>query len=94
MFFRDKITSDITEVRGMARRPVPEPEDGKLLTVREIAAYFSVTEQTIRAWTKDEQMELPYGRFGRHLRFDRTQIQEWVDARWHDGSTGGTPAAD
>lgn len=90
MVLRDKITFNNVEVLGMARRPVPEPKDGKLLTVAELAAYFAVTDQTIRAWTKDADMELPYGRFGRHLRFDRSQIQEWVDARWHDGSTGTT----
>ena len=89
MVLRDKITFNTKEVVSMARGPVPEPKDGKLLTVAELAAYFSVTDQTIRAWTKDEDMQLPYGKFSKHLRFDRDQIQEWVDSRWHDGSTSG-----
>lgn len=93
MDVRDRITFDDQKVASMARSPVPEPKDGKLLTVGELATYFSVTDQTIRAWIKDEEMALPYGRFGRHLRFDQAQIQEWVDARWNDGATGGrTPA--
>lgn len=91
MILRDKIIFESTEVQSMARQPVPEPADGKLLTVSELATYFAVTDQTIRAWTKDADLQLPYGRFGRYLRFDRNQIQEWVDARWHDGDTAGPP---
>lgn len=91
MVLRDKITFNNMEVLGMARRPVPEPVNGNFLTVAELATYFAVTDQTIRAWIKDEDMGLPYGQFGRHLRFDRSQIEEWIDARWHDGSLGSGP---
>lgn len=66
----------------MARTPLPEPADGRFLTVGELADYFAVTEQTIRAWIKDEEMALPHGRFGRKIRFDPAEIQEWIDARW------------
>ncbi len=75
----------------MAKLMVPEPADGKLLTVAELAVYFDVTEQTIRAWAHDDQMALPHGRFGRHIRFDRTEIQEWIDERWRHGRKD-TPA--
>ena len=91
MVLYDKIASETEieinrEVRSMARRPVPEPEDGHLLTVKELADYFVVGEQTIRAWINDDDMALPYGRFGRHIRFDASEIQQWVDERWHDGT--------
>ena len=83
MPLREKITFSERKVGDMTKRSVPEPADGKLLTVAELAAWFDVTEQTIRAWTKDEAMALPHGRFGRHIRFDRDEVQAWVDARWN-----------
>ncbi len=91
MVLHDKISSETEtevdrEVRSMARRPVPEPEDGHLLTVKELAEYFVVGEQTIRAWINDDDMALPYGRFGRYIRFDSAEIQQWVDDRWHNGT--------
>jgi excisionase family DNA binding protein len=76
----------------MAKVTVPEPADGKLLTVAELAVYFDVSVQTIRAWAHDDQMALPHGRFGRHIRFDRTEIQEWIDERWRHGRKD-TPTA-
>lgn len=92
MVLHDKIDSETAtevnrEVRSMARRPVPEPANGSFLTVAELAEYFVVGEQTIRAWIKDDDMALPYGRFGKHIRFDASEIQQWVDERWHNGST-------
>ena len=60
---------------------VPEGADGQLLTVQELAAYLSVTEQTLRKWCA--KGEIPHGKIGGFLRFDRDQVQAWLDERWN-----------
>jgi excisionase family DNA binding protein len=60
-----------------------------LLTVDDVCAWFAVS----KAWVYDEVEagRLPYIRLGRkHLRFDRAQLEEYLQAR---GTLGrGAPA--
>lgn len=90
MVLHGKISSETAtevnrEVRSMAIRPVPEPANGAFLTVKELAEYFAVKETTIRAWIKDDDMALPHGRFNGRLRFEPSEIEQWVDSHWHHG---------
>ena len=64
---------------------VPPGADGILLTATEVATFLSIRVTTLHKWC--EQGHVPYGRIGRDYRFDREQIQSWLDAQWHDPST-------
>ncbi len=63
---------------------IPPGADGTLLTVSELAAFLAVQEQTLRAWCA--RKEIPHGRIGREIRFDRDQVQDWLDRRWSAGT--------
>ena len=67
---------------------VPEGKGG-LLTISEVAGFLAVTEQTVRNWCA--RGDMPHGKLGRDLRFDREQLQAWVDSKW---SSTGRDAAD
>lgn len=68
---------------------VPEGQAGTLLTISEIAAFLAVKEQTVRTWCA--RGLIPFGKLGRDLRFDRDQVQAWLDERWT--SSAEEPAA-
>ena len=60
---------------------VPDPTEGDMLTVVEVAKFMSVSDKTIRKWCAEGR--IPHGRLAGTIRFDRDQLQEWVDAGWH-----------
>lgn len=75
---------------------VPEGQAGTLLTISELAAFLAVKEQTVRTWCG--RGLIPFGKLGRDLRFDREQVQEWLDERWtsgaaEDATAGTNPSA-
>jgi excisionase family DNA binding protein len=72
------------ETLGFVSPRVPEPSEGDLLTVAELAQFLSVSVSTVRKWCAEEK--IPHGRLAGSIRFDRDQLQEWVDARWHSPS--------
>lgn len=52
--------------------------DRKWVSVAELADEYGVCEHTIRRWTQpghDEQ--LPFYRFGRSIRFKRSEVDQW-----------------
>lgn len=54
-------------------------EQDQLLTKKQIAAHFQVTEMTIDRWRKKG---LPYSRAGvKLIRFDLKEVTEWLDAQ-------------
>ncbi len=53
----------------------PEP----LLTARELAQRWSVSEKTLRRWMAAER--LPCVRVGRLVRFDPGDVSRWLSAR-------------
>ncbi len=59
---------------------VPPGAEGHLLTVKEVATFMAVTEQTLRTWC--HQGAIPHGRLGNAIRFDRDELQRWLDERW------------
>jgi excisionase family DNA binding protein len=77
------------ETLGLVSPRVPEPTEGDLLTVAEVAKFMSVSVSTIRKWCAEGQ--IPHGRLAGTIRFEREQLQEWVDAGWR--STPNAPDA-
>lgn len=78
-----------TEVTGRLSRVttaprVPEGKGGTLLTLAEVARFFSVRDQTVRNWCN--RGLIPHGKLGRDLRFDRNQVQDWLESQWTAGS--------
>ncbi|WP_425545839.1 helix-turn-helix domain-containing protein [Aeromicrobium alkaliterrae] len=58
-----------------------------MLTVAEVARWLSVSDQTVRKLASDDQ--IPHVRLtGRALRFDREQLQEWIDQRTRGADRG------
>jgi len=47
------------------------------LTVEELAAYFKVSEQTIRRWICNR--EVPYHKINNSVRFRLSEIETWVE---------------
>jgi len=47
-----------------------------IMTVHEAACYLRVGEAAVRAWVK--QARIPHARLGRHVRFRRVALQEWL----------------
>ena len=60
-----------------------KPEDRrnikKLLSPKELAAYFGVAIGTIYSYTYQKQ--IPYIKIGRLARFDPDAVEAWVNAR-------------
>ena len=50
-----------------------------LLTVRELAELLGLREQTVYDWVAKGR--IPCVRLSRSLRFDRSAIREWLEAR-------------
>ena len=63
---------------------VPEGSEGGLLTVAELASFLNIAENTLRQWCA--QGRIPHGKFEGTIRFDREQVQEWIDERWNSSS--------
>ena len=59
----------------------------RFFNVRELAAYLSLSEDTIRAWVKFGK--IPFSKFGRSVRFDLIKIETWCkqkECRYADKS--------
>jgi len=79
------------ETLGVVSPRVPEPTEGDLLTVMEVAKFMSVSDSTIRKWCAEGR--IPHGRLAGTIRFERAQLQSWVDEGWNSttSATGTTP---
>ncbi|GEM_PF-1898672 len=65
----------------------------ELLTVKEVAALLRVPTSWIYARTSEGGglEAIPYLKLGRHLRFRRLEIEEWLEKQHGNGSkTSGT----
>ena len=56
-----------------------EKEQRKLLTVTEVANYLSIKEKTLYA--KVEAGDLPCYRIGKLIRFNKDEIDAWIDTK-------------
>jgi len=50
-----------------------------LLSLDELSAYISVPKSTIYTWT--HQKKIPHVKIGRSLKFERREIDYWVENR-------------
>ena len=50
----------------------------RFFTVKEISEYLGINEKTIYGFVN--QRKIPYVKFGRCVRFDLEEINEWVEA--------------
>jgi len=48
----------------------------RFMNVKEVAKYFSLSEDTIRAWVK--RGEIPCSKLGRTIRFDKLRLESWL----------------
>ncbi len=55
------------------------PEPDHLWTVDDLATWWQVSPNTIRAWQQNGQ--IPYIKLGRHVRFDPDVMRRYVDSR-------------
>lgn len=51
----------------------------KLLTVKQVAEKYNVTERTVRRWIKEEG--LPHKKFMRSISIDPSELQQWEEKR-------------
>ena len=63
-----------------------EGRGSKLLTVEEVAALLAVAESWV--YRKARENGLPFVKIGKYVRFDRTDLREYVDAKRHACRTG------
>ena len=62
------------------QQPVPlEP----LLTLDDVAAYLGVPKGTLYRWRVDGKGPRAI-RFGKHVRFRRSEVEPWLDSRTDD----------
>ena len=54
---------------------------GDLLTVKEVAAMLRVPNSWIYGHTSGEGERIPFLKVGRHLRFRRSEIEQWLQSR-------------
>ena len=48
----------------------------RFITIKELAAYLSMSENTIRDWIKEGR--IPFSKLGRSVRFDLRRIESWL----------------
>lgn len=51
----------------------------KYFSIVTLASYLEVKPRTIRFWIS--KAELPYYKFGRHIRFDKAKIERWEKSK-------------
>ena len=71
--------------------PDTDPALGdELLTVHDAARLLNVTASWVYEHTRDDvEDRLPFVKLGKYLRFDRTDLREYVDAKRHASRRGG-----
>lgn len=73
----------------LTNRQIPatqEKTDDRLLNAAEVAELLSVSERWVRDHSRSRQ--LPHVQLGRHVRYDRADVLEWVES----AKQGGQPA--
>jgi excisionase family DNA binding protein len=58
--------------------PERPEEEVAFYTLPELAAYLRVPEETLRGWRKDGKGPRA-AKMGRHLRYDRRDVAEWIE---------------
>ena len=58
--------------------------DGELMTLSEVAEYLKIAERTAYGWVKEGK--LPGFKLGNAWRFDKADIQKWVQEKKSKGA--------
>lgn len=71
--------SEITGSRALdtAGRVLADLPD--IMTIEEVATYLAVSKATVYGWRKEDKAP-PAVKFGKHLRFPKVRLVEWLDA--------------
>lgn len=51
--------------------------EGSLMTVSDLACYLTVSKSLVYKWV--EEGRIPHYRFGKTVRFDPSQVKEWLE---------------
>jgi excisionase family DNA binding protein len=68
----------MTSSDDVARVRMSSSQDSRLLTVNEAAEFLSVSVSTLYGWAW--QRRIPFVKMGRALRFDRMDLEKFVNA--------------
>ena len=61
----------------------------ELLTVNDAARFLRVTVSWVYEHTRDDAEDrLPFVKLGKYVRFDRTDLREYIDAKRHASRSG------
>ena len=62
----------------------------ELLTVQDAARFLNVSVSWVYEHTRDDAEDrLPFVKLGKYVRFDRTDLREYIDAKRHASRHGG-----
>lgn len=59
-----------------ARHPKPPPEPPQVMTIDDLAAYLQIAKSTL--YKLAQEGKVPGQKVGKHWRFSRTAIDEWL----------------
>ena len=57
-----------------------------ILTIQELSSYLKIPKSTLYKLTREGK--IPFQKVGRHLRFHREAIDEWVKGQDYNGEKG------
>jgi excisionase family DNA binding protein len=80
---RETLTIDALNPRPLT--PAVDPFVGdELLTIQDAARFLNVTVSWVYEHTRDDADDrLPFVKLGKYVRFDRTDLRAYVDAKRH-----------
>lgn len=58
----------------------------ELLTIDEVSAYLKVPVETLRKW-RTQGHGPPAAKLGRHLRYDKDEVDRWVTEQKRNGDS-------
>ena len=70
-------TRSTVPLRTSEGSPTEQPDNVELLNVAEAARFLAVSPSTLYGWVW--QRRVPFVKLGRAVRFDKTDLEEYVD---------------
>ncbi len=59
----------------------------EFIDTKEVAEFLDVPERTVLVWrTKKTGTGPPFAKFGRHVRYRRSDLEAWVNAKLRDAA--------
>ncbi|AJE32555.1 hypothetical protein B842_03510 [Corynebacterium humireducens NBRC 106098 = DSM 45392] len=87
---REAVREEVSQLVDQLKAPNPSPVDGpEFLSTLQVAEITGINENTLRRWRSDDDPAgPPYVRFGRAVRYRRSDIDQWANSPF---STRGRP---